>query len=152
MGYSVGMLWIGVFMIAITACHNIYKMQTAYIADVSDYYSVEEGIAERLRTDINITRTNYSTGLLEISAKNTGSTAIKLAKNNEASCTDIILDGVWMRHENITTGMYNVSINPLIWDPTEYAKLLVNVSLSSGVHNLTVVSCYGAKDETAFSI
>jgi len=116
MGYSVGMLWIGVVMIVIAACYNIYKMQTAYIADVSDYYSVEEGIAERLRTDINITWANYSTGLLEISAKNTGSTALQLAKNNETKCTDVILDGVWMRHENITTGMYNVSVNPLIWD------------------------------------
>jgi len=48
MGYSVGMLWIGVVMIVIAACYNIYKMQTAYIADVSDYYSVEEGIAESL--------------------------------------------------------------------------------------------------------
>jgi len=152
MGYSVGMLWIGVVMIVIAACYNIYKMQTAYIADVSDYYSVEEGIAERLRTDINITWANYSTGLLEISAKNTGSTALQLAKNNETKCTDVILDGVWMRHENITTGMYNVSVNPLIWDPTEYVKLLVNVSLSSGVHNLTVVSCYGAKDDAVFSV
>ena len=152
MGYSVGIAWIGVLVITISACYGLYKMQTAYVEDVSDYYSVEKDIADRLREAINVTRANYSTNLLEISAKNTGSNTLLFTKDDGTKCTDVIVDGRWMSHSNITTGMYNTSASPLLWDPTEYAKLLVNVTLGAGTHNLTVVSCYGAKDETAFSI
>lgn len=152
MGYAVAIAWIGVLVITVSSCYSLLEMQTAYVKDVSDYYEYEEEVAEQQRGAINITRANYSTDLLEISAKNTGSSVLALTDERIGKCTDVIIDGVWMAHDNVSTDVYNRSINPLLWDPTEFARILVNSSLAAGSHNLTVVSCRGAKDESTFVI
>jgi len=152
MGYAVAVAWIGVLVITVSACYSLLEMQTGYVNDVSDYYSYEKDVADQQRAAINVTRVNYSTNLLEISAKNIGSSVLVFTDAHGANCTDVIVDGLWMGHNNITTDLYNKTIDPLLWDPTEYAKLLVNISLAAGSHNLSVVGCTGAQDDTTFLI
>jgi archaellum component FlaG (FlaF/FlaG flagellin family) len=152
MGYAVAIAWIGVLIITVSACYSLFEMQTAYVRDVSDFYSYEKEVADQQRSAINITRANYSTNLLEISAKNIGSSVLVFTNARRGNCTDVIIDGVWMSHGNITTALYNKTINPLLWDPTEYAKLLVNRTLAAGNHNLSVVECSGAQDDATFII
>jgi hypothetical protein len=152
MGYAVAIAWIGVLVITVSSCYSLLQMQTAYVQDVSDFYTYEKEVADQQRAAINVTRANYSTNLLEISARNTGPSVLVFTNAHGEKCTDIIIDGVWISHSNITSDLYNKTINPLLWDPTEYAKLLVNRTLAAGSHNLTVVECTGAQDDTAFSI
>ncbi|MFZ2455547.1 MAG: hypothetical protein WAX07_03625 [Candidatus Altiarchaeia archaeon] len=150
MGYAVAIAWISVLLITVSACYSLLEMQTAYVKSVSDYYAYEKQVADRQRTGINITRANYSENLLEVSARNTGPSVLAFTNAHGAGCTDVIVDGVWMSHDNITAGLYDKNINPLLWDPTENAKLLVNTTLGAGSHNLSVVECSGAEDETTF--
>jgi hypothetical protein len=152
MGYAVAIAWIGVLIITVSACYSLFEMQTAYVQDVSEFYSYEKEVADQQRATINVTGANYSTNLLEISLKNIGPSVLVFTDSHGANCTDVIIDGLWMSHSNITSALYNKTINPRLWDPTEYAKLLVNRTLSAGSHNLTVVECNGAQDDTTFSI
>jgi archaellum component FlaG (FlaF/FlaG flagellin family) len=152
MGYAVSIAWIGVLAIAITTCYSLYNMHNSYVADVSDYWAYEKGIGDKQRAAISVAGANYSNETLEISVQNTGSSVLFFAYGNESKCTDVLIDEVWIEHINITADMYNKTLDPLLWDPTEYAKILVTTNLSVGTHTLTVVSCYGAKSDTSFDI
>jgi archaellum component FlaG (FlaF/FlaG flagellin family) len=152
MGYAAAIAWMGVLVITVSACYSLMEMQTAYVKDVSDYYSYEKEIADRQRAEINLTGANYSGNLLEISAKNIGSSVLRFTNAHGAKCTDIIIDGAWISHDNITQELYDKTINPLLWDPMENAKILVNRALDAGNHTISVIECSGAQDDAAFSI
>ncbi len=104
----------------------------------------------QIKTNTDITSSNYSAGTTTVYIINNGKTLLKLDR------IDIYLDNEFIpRNDSNRTIEIEPSTdtkNPGLWDPNEIVKIEVFKTLGSGTHTSKVTTQYGTIDEDTFSI
>lgn len=109
-----------------------------------------EFLNNQIKTNIEITNTNYTTNNLRVYVLNDGKTTLKL------ETVDVYVDnGFIPRNDSNRTISIEASTdttNPGLWDPSEIIRIDVDTTLSSGTHKVAIGTPYGVSDEETFSV
>lgn len=150
MGYATIVLWLGVFVIAVSSIMTLCIIFGDYVSGLHGVYDYEKEVGETDRTEIDIKNVTYIPGILNMTIKNTGSELIRKTSDLKKECIDIFIDDEWLPHENFSITLLNTSHDPLLWNPGEYVLLNASKTLNSGNHVISVVVCNGVKDSETF--
>lgn len=151
MGFSTIVAWMGVFMVLVIATFSLITMYTTHISDMNKIYVYEKELAKKAKSNFEIEHALYTFGRLEVHAKNTGNTLIKINETGVGRCIEAYLDGVWVNQSLFSTDILNTTWSPLLWDPDESLNISINKTVAYGPHVVSIVDCYGTKKSMDFS-
>jgi archaellum component FlaG (FlaF/FlaG flagellin family) len=141
-----------VFIAVITIATSVALMMSSESEKTSDaIQSQNKNMIDVIKTEIKITSINYNVipdpDVTTIYIRNTGSTRIN-PRN-----TDVFIDGYRYGYNSRTTSIEPDTLvgSELSWDPTEVLKITISQNLTSGIHNVRVITGNGVYDEDTFS-
>ncbi len=152
MGFGVIAAQIITFIAIISIASGLAISMKAYNDQTTAAFKIQQNIlVDALKTDISIISTSYNSSTnpdtLTVYVKNTGKTKL------EMDYTDIYVDGARydVSSRTITVESDTETGNPLLWDPKEIIKIVVQQDISPGIHQVRVATDNGVVDEDSFS-
>jgi len=139
-------MFIAVLMLATTV---IISLRNQVDESQASMRAQAELLNNQIKTNIEITSTNYSSQILRVYAINNGKTILKLDR------IDIYVDDEFIprnvSNRTITLEASTDVKNPGFWDPNEIIKIEVNKTLQAGAHTVAISTQYNTQDSELFS-
>lgn len=135
------------FIAVISVTTGIVVVFKNYVTDTQDSFNVQNKLtSSKLRTSIGITNIYYndSSNTTYIYVKNLGETKLK------TSLFDVFIDDSFQDNFNIYYAN-DISKNMSVFNPQETLVIVKQIDLSSGSHEVKVLTEYGVGDEDFFN-
>lgn len=139
MGFSVSGSTAIIFLAMFLSFGMFYSSAYNGFERVNDAQTFQsEHVLEQQNTGLNITKLNYSTGYLNVTVNNTGTTTL------DVSDTDVLVDGVYVSEKSVAARDVDGNNDTELWLPGESLHYRINVS--AGPKRVKVVTGPGPAD------
>jgi archaellum component FlaF (FlaF/FlaG flagellin family) len=116
-----------IFIIVFVSLFTSYKSYVESASSNTEFIYKE--LNDRIQTDVEIIDSNYSSGTINLTVENTGSTTL------DKDLVDVFVNGEKMNRSVLTLTIYNQAMDNLYWNPTEY----LNISFSETITGRSLV-------------